>query len=116
MSALLDEIIADRKAKATEYEEYLKRIAALVKRVDAGKDDDTPEELCTPGLRALYNSLNRNRDLALKIDEVVKRDRPDAWRGVQPREQAVKRALYGVLQDVADVEQIFLVVKQQREY
>ena len=32
MSALLDEIIAARKAKAIEYEEYLKRIADLAKR------------------------------------------------------------------------------------
>ncbi len=32
MSALLDEIIAARKAKAIEYEEYLKRIATLARR------------------------------------------------------------------------------------
>ena len=36
MSALLDEIIAARKAKAIEYEEYLQRIAELAKRVEAG--------------------------------------------------------------------------------
>ena len=43
MSALLDEIIAARKAKAIEYEEYLKRIAELAKQVEAGQADDTPE-------------------------------------------------------------------------
>ena len=43
MSALLDEIIADRKAKAIEYEEYLKRIAELAKKVEAGQAEDTPE-------------------------------------------------------------------------
>ncbi len=37
MSTLLDEIIAARKAKAIEYEEYLKRIAELAKQVGAGK-------------------------------------------------------------------------------
>ena len=57
MSALLDEIIAARKAKAIEYEEYLKRIAELAKRVEAGHADDTPEKLNTPGKRALYNNL-----------------------------------------------------------
>ena len=36
MSALLDEIIVARKAKAIEYEEYLRRIAELAKRVEAG--------------------------------------------------------------------------------
>ena len=45
MSALLDEIIAARKAKAIEYEEYLKSIAELAKKVEAGHADDTPEPL-----------------------------------------------------------------------
>ncbi len=116
MSALLDEIIAARKAKAVEYEEYLKRIAELAKRVEAGQAEDTPEQVDTPGRRALYNNLHKDRDLALKIDEVVKSNRNDAWRGIQAREQVIKAALYGVLQDVAEVERIFLIIKQQREY
>ena len=72
MSALLDEIIAARKAKAIEYEEYLKRIAELAKKVEAGQAEETPEELDTPGKRALYNNLGKNEELALRIDETVK--------------------------------------------
>lgn len=140
MSTLLDEIIAARKARAIEYEEYLKRIAGLAKTVEVGKGDDTPATLDTPGKRAIYNNLSRgassktvnrvaepevsygavgaNRELALalRIDEVIKRSRPDGWRGIQTREQVIKQALYDVLQDVAEVERIFLVVKAQREY
>ena len=70
MSALLDEIIAARKAKAIEYEAYLKRIAELAKQVEAGQADDTPEALKkSPALRALYNNLQPNED---KIEGVVK--------------------------------------------
>jgi type I restriction enzyme R subunit len=116
MSALLDEIIAARKSRAIEYEEYLKRIAELARRVEAGQAEDTPEEVDTPGRRALYNNLGQNRDLALKIDDAVRNTRPDAWRGIQSREQVIKAALYGVLQNVAEVERIFLIVKQQKEY
>jgi type I restriction enzyme, R subunit len=116
MSKLLDEIIAARKAKAVEYEEYLGRIAELAKRVDVGHAGDIPERLDTPGLRALYNNLGKNEDLAVKIDEVVKRERPDDWRGVQAREQVIKQALYAQLKDVAEVERVFLIIKQQREY
>ena len=140
MSALLDEIIAARKARAIEYEEYLKRIAQLAKRVEAGLADDTPEQLNTPGRRALYDNLrqglsaggtdnaaeppaphwNATKDevleLAIKIDETVKQVRPDGWRGVQAREQVIKAALYGVLQDVAEVERIFLIIEMQKEY
>lgn len=42
--------------------------------------------------------------------------RPDGWRGIQAREQVIKAALYEVLKDVAEVERIFRIVKQQTEY
>ena len=122
MSALLDEIIADRKAKAIEYEEYLQRIAHLAKLVNAGHGDDMPAQLNTPGLRALYNNLNKNKQLALEIDRTVKEARPDGWRGIQSREQAIKRAIFEVLKDLEEeerkkeVERIFPIIKQQAEY
>jgi type I restriction enzyme R subunit len=116
MSALLDEIIKARKAKAIEYEEYLGRIAELAKRVEAGQADETPKTLDTPGKRALYNNLGQNEGLAIRIDETVRRTRPDGWRGVQAREQVIKAALYGVLQDAREAERIFLIIKAQKEY
>jgi type I restriction enzyme, R subunit len=70
MSTLLDEIIAARKAKAIEYEEYLKRIADLTKKVEAGHSDETPKQLDTPGKRALYNNLKpATQDVAAVADE-----------------------------------------------
>ena len=133
MSALLDEIIAARKAKAIEYEDYLKRIAALAARVQAGQAEDTPAQLNTPGLRALFNNLKVRPSqagvavaadvaaadtlaLALRIDGAVKHVRFDDWRGVQAREMEIKAALYGILLDTAEVERIFLIIRQQREY
>jgi type I restriction enzyme R subunit len=141
MSALLVEIIAQRKAKAIDYEEYLKRIAVLAKNVEAGHAEDAPEQLKnSPGLRALYNNLKSARGmppgtaraaeppgeymessdpvlkLALTIDEIVKQVRPDGWRGVQPRELVIKKALYSLLRDESEVERIFLIIKAQSEY
>ena len=116
MSALLDEIIVARKARAIEYEEYLKRIAELAKKVEAGQADDTPVQLSTPGKRALYNNLSQNEELALKIDETVKKTRPDGWRGYQPKENTIKAALLPLLGNEAEVERIFLIVKAQKEY
>lgn len=137
MSTLLDEIIAARKAKAIEYEKYLKLIAELVKKVEAGHADDMPAQLNTPGKRALYNLLSQGGgqpgiaqtlpsyeaaakdgalEMAIQIDEAVKQKRPDGWRGVQAREQVIKGALFDVLKNVADVERIFLIIRQQKEY
>src|SRR5260370_20027636 len=105
MSALLDEIITSRKARALEYEEYLKRIAELTKRVSSGQADDMPQELNSPGRRALYNNLSQNEALALKIDETIKTVRPDGWRGHQARENIIKAALFPLLgNDKSEVE------------
>lgn len=138
MSALLDEIIAARKAKAIEYEEYLKRIAELVKQVEAGHEDDILEVLKTSSaLRALYNNLQNHGkrfedqikesgeyivssgqalDLALRLDETVKKVRSDDWRGIEPRERVIKKAIYDVLNNEAEVERIFIIIKAQKEY
>lgn len=135
MSALLDEIIKLRKEKAIEYEEYLKQIAELATKVQAGKADDVPVTLDSPGKRALYNNLKDlvpkhvvaepvnpygEEDpvlkLALQLDEVVKKARPDGWRGVTPKENKIKAALYEVLKDIEAVERVFLIIKAQAEY
>ena len=134
MSTLLDEIIAARKARAIEYEEYLKRIAEVASKVETGRSDETPEKLNTPGKRALYNNLKKTSKqvaeqageyivdgdpvlaLTLTIDTAVKKARPDGWRGVRAREQVVKGALYSVLKDQDEVERIFKIIFQQREY
>jgi type I restriction enzyme R subunit len=116
MSALLDEIIKARKSRAIEYEEYLKRIAQLASQVQSSYADSTPQSLSTPGKRALYNNLAQNEELALQVDEAVKRARPDSWRGIQAREQVIKRALWEELQDASEVERVFLIIKAQSEY
>ena len=46
----------------------------------------------------------------------VKQVRPDGWRGVQAREQVIKAALYKSLQDEAEVERVFLIIKAQDKY
>jgi type I restriction enzyme R subunit len=67
-------------------------------------------------LVAAAPAADRALDLAIRIDAAVKHVRPDGWRGVQAREQVIKAAMYGILQDVAEVERLFLIIRQQREY
>ena len=138
MSELLDEIIAQRKAKAIEYEEYLKKIADVVNRVNKGQDAGIPSSLDSPGKVAIFNNLGATAsgegeaaedqatfitddkesriNLALKIDSTIKRVRPNAWRGNQVKENLIKAALYGVLQDEDAVEYLFEIIKHQNEY
>jgi type I restriction enzyme R subunit len=117
MSALLKEILEDLKALRINYEEFLKRIGELAKQVQVGKSADTPEKLDTSGKRALYNNLNNNEALALKIDETVRRVRPNAFRGHLAKENVIKKALFPLLgKDQAEVERVFLIIKAHQEY
>lgn len=141
MSKLLEEIIADLRAKRVDYMAYLVRIADLARRVQLGQSDDTPEALKNkPWLRALYDNLkaqtapviadgvheppaavagvdNQALGLAVAIDETVRRVRPDDFRGHQAKENEIKRALLPLLKnDAAEVERIFLIIMAQSGY
>ena len=116
MSALLDEIIAARKAKAIEYEKYLQRVAELAKMVEKGQEAGTLTSLNTPGKRALFNNLDQNETLALEIDKAVNDVKPDGWRNNQAKENNIKRALFGILKDRNEVERVFLIIKAHKEY
>jgi len=116
MSKLLNEIIKERKANATSYEEYLKRIAELAKRVNNLTRDDLPAHIQTPAQRALYNNLGKNEALAIATDEAIKRVKKADWRGNPPKEQEIKAEIYKILKDVNEVERIFPIIKQQNEY
>jgi type I restriction enzyme R subunit len=116
MSVLLAEIIAARKDKALKYEDYLKKIAELAKMVQKGVSPDIPKSLNSPGKRALYNNLGQNEVLALQIDEGIKHARSDDWRGNVARERAIKRQLFSIFDDEDEVERVFAIVRQQKEY
>ncbi|MDQ8201485.1 HsdR family type I site-specific deoxyribonuclease [Pelagicoccus sp. SDUM812003] len=134
MSALLDEIIAARRRRAMEYEEYLRRIANLARDVGRGADDSTPSKVRTAGQRAIYNNLQSDTaaeaagryaeadsndptaDLALVIDKTIKQVSPHGWRGHEAKERTIKAALFAILQNEDEVEKIFPILKQQSEY
>ncbi len=128
MSQVLQEIIADLKAKRIDYATYLVRIAELAKQVQTGRATDGPQGLDTPGLRALYNNLantpagdahdpGQRLELAVAVDATVKHARPDDWRGNLARENQIKAALMPLLEnDAAEVERIFVIIKNQSEY
>lgn len=116
MSKLLAEIIKERKANAISYEEYLKQIAELAKNVNMGRKSDTPEGLITNAQKALYNNLDQNEELAIKLDKKIKEDKPHNWKGNDAKELVVKKAMYEVLQDVNEVNRLFAIVKQQGDY
>lgn len=116
MSTLLDEIIKQRKQNAINYQDYLKKIADLANKVVAAQPDDTPKSLNTQAKLVLYNNLNKNEALVLQVNDVVMDSKQDGWRGNQAKENEIKRAIFDIVKDADEVERIFAIVKQQRDY
>jgi type I restriction enzyme, R subunit len=116
MSKLLGVIIKERKNNAISYEKYLLKIAELAKKLSGAARDDMPAGIKTPAQRALYSNMGKNEDRALAVDEAVKKARYADWRGNPQKENEIKAELFKVLNDVDEVERIFLIIKQQGEY
>jgi len=136
MSELLTALIEERRKKAVEYQEYLRRMVELAKRIKKPESGPGyPQAIDSPGKRALYDNLEKNEALALAIDEAVHASRQDGWRNnpfktklvksaikaalERPRQNVVMedRAPYGTSESAeAVLERILSLVRNQDEY
>ncbi|MBF0103097.1 MAG: hypothetical protein HQK77_19535 [Desulfobacterales bacterium] len=116
MSKLLNAIIAELRNKKISYEEYLKKMADLANRVANTHRDDVPDTIQTPAQRALYNNLDKNEERALQIDAAVKRVKQVDFRGDERKENIIKFEIYQILKDEKEVERIFAIIKEHRDY
>lgn len=117
MSELLKEVIDARKARALEYQEYLKNIASLAKQAKAGRLEESPASLDTPAKRALYNSLGNDEELALRLHDALRTRVHDDWRSSEPKQRHLKGIIEEVIGDAdGAVERIYNIVKEQLEY
>ncbi len=64
----------------------------------------------------MYNNLGKSEDLALTVNDAIILHKGDGWRGNQAKENIIKQAIYNILGNNDDVENIFAIVKQQRDY
>jgi type I restriction enzyme, R subunit len=100
MSKLLDALIMQRRKEALDYQEYLRRIVELTKKVaNPGLAGDYPKIINTPGKQALYDNLGEDEKLALNVDAAVRTSRQDDWRGNVFKVKKVRNAIWGVLEE-----------------
>ncbi|MCX6583341.1 MAG: type I restriction endonuclease subunit R [Candidatus Aminicenantes bacterium] len=118
MSRLLDEIIRERKAQTRSYAEYLASIVELCRQVkNPAASFAYPKSLDTNAKRALYDNLNQDEALAVAIHKEILATKKDSWRGHIIREREVKSAVRKhIPDDDAQVERIFQLIKEQKEY
>ena len=99
MSQLLDALIRQRRKEALDYQEYLRRIVELTKKVANPEAGGTyPGDMNTPGRRALYDNLDGNETLTIAIDAAVRANRQDDWRSNPFKVKRVRNAIRAELQ------------------
>ena len=117
MSLLLDELIKERKAEVKSYKEYLARIVELSKNVQQPQTSSSyPQNIDSAAKRALYDNLDQDENLAVDIDYEIYHTKKDGWRGNKIKEKQVRYAIAKHIKDENEVEKIFDLVKNQKEY
>jgi type I restriction enzyme R subunit len=116
MSDLLSDLVLQRRNDAIEYAEYLERIKEMVTQAKAGHGNVYPESMSTSGKKSLFDNLDGDEDLAIKVDQAVRDTAPFGWRGNAMKERKVRRSLEPFFDDPAKMERIFEILKNQNEY
>lgn len=117
MSVLLDDLIKKRKEEIIAYEEYLNKIVELAKQTkNPGNSSRYPSTINTPGKRALYDNLDEDEDLAVKIDVEIKTTKPDNWRATRIKKRVVENAIKKYVYDEEVVSDIMKIAESQTEY
>ncbi len=120
MSELLDELIKERKDGALEYKKYLEKIKELASKVtkpNRGKNSDYPTSLDTSAKRALYDNLDNDEVLAIKMDTAIRYNKDDSWIGNMMKERKISKVVKLELGNKADkLDEIMELIKHQDEY
>ncbi len=117
MSELLSALMARRKEGAIEYKQYLAEMVELARAAkNPGAGGGYPPSIDTPGRRALYDNLDRDEALALKVSKAVIDSRQHGWRTNIVKTNRVQLAIKAALGDDARAEAILELVKNHAEY
>ncbi len=126
MSKLLEELIHQRTQGAIDYRAYLSEIEALSAQVNDPNTLTYGARINTNALRALNDNLgdataDRREEMALAIDDAIRRTKKHDWRGTHAKRMEVRNAIAKVIDDQfsnenVDIDTIFDLVMNQNDY
>src|SRR5690606_25227530 len=96
------------------YQDYLLKMAELVRSVNKGRRDDIPKSINTKGKVALYHTLE-DEALALACDYEVQYAKQEGFRDNLMKQRKVKNAIKRVIEDDALAEQVYQIIEQHKE-
>lgn len=120
MSELLDAIIDERRKNVIDYQEYLEKIKDLARKVtkpEGSTKNPYPLSIDTQAKRALFDNLNHDEMLAIKVDAAIRYTKKADWVGDRFKEREVANAIRTEVAGYSiDVNDIVELAKNQREY
>ena len=118
MSAILRQLIQERKQGVIAYGQLLEKYMQLAQHVTKPEENTKyPDSIRENGaLRALYDNCGESEERALRLHKAIVKARQDGFRHNPVKENRIKRALYQILNDDEEVERIYQIVVEQKEY
>jgi type I restriction enzyme R subunit len=119
MSDLLDALIEQRREQAIEYQEYLKMVKEIAADVEgSGKSAQTyPSTIDSKAKQALYDNLEGNEGLVIRIDTAIRHTKKADWKSNQFKSRAVENAVKEELGDYPfDLDHLMDIIKSQKDY
>lgn len=118
MSEILDKLIEARKQGVLDYAEMLERYIKLTKDIDHPEENAKyPESIRgSKALMAIYDNTRGDENLALKIHQAVMNNKMADFRDNKVIVKRIKKALFKILGDDAEVERVYKIIEKQEEY
>lgn len=93
----------------------MKELIELVKKARGKSANSYPESIKTPGMRALYDNLGQDEDLAVRAHEVIKENALVGFRDNRLKQRKLIKALAKLLGDEM-AQKIYDIIKLHDEY
>lgn len=118
MSALLDQLIQDRKKQVIDYKEYLDKIKKLAGELGSEENEghQYPDKINSQARKALYDNLNQDEELVITLDNVIKANKLDGWRDGGIKEKKLAMAVFQMIKDKDLTDELMTIIKAQKEY
>lgn len=105
LSEQLNHLLEQMKKCLISYTEGLRQLIELMRQL-RGNTNNYPSEFDTEGKRALYDNLENNAELALRVYETIKAHAEVGFRNDKPRRRLLRKAIAavsGVEEDKVDI-------------
>ena len=115
MSELLEELIEMKKEQSLDYQEYLEKLIALVKKVkNPETSGEYPKSMHNVRLRGLYDILDENEEKTIQLYDYLNLNIPKDFMESKMKQREFKRELSLWIENENQEEEIFNLWKNTR--